>query len=121
MAFIKISDLLTFTVGKTYYVTFEGTEYECVAWAGNDGSIVIGNGSIYGGDGGNGEPFSCNSYADGSCYLNTNDYGTRENQSSVSDSYQANGIIRSNTLSFAAQLAKRENTGFRLRFWFRHG
>ena len=76
MAFIKISDLLTFTVGKTYYVTFEGTEYECVAWAGDDGSIVIGNGSIYGGDGGNGEPFSCNSYADGSCYLNTNDYGT---------------------------------------------
>ncbi len=59
--------------GETYYVTFNNEEYECVAWANseiNDG-VFIGNGSIYGREGmGGNEPFTCDSYPDGSIYLN---------------------------------------------------
>lgn len=68
----QISDSLAFVEGEKYIVTFEGTEYECIAWAGEHESVCVGNGDIYGGEGkGNNEPFSCDSYPDGACYLNT--------------------------------------------------
>ena len=61
----------------TYYVTLNGVKYECIAREYNDGDIIIGNGIIYG-DGivGNNEPFSCDSYSDGSIYLNSATAGT---------------------------------------------
>ena len=44
--------------GCTYFVTFNRTEYECVAYYhAYRGSVVIGNGSLIGIEGGNGEPF----------------------------------------------------------------
>lgn len=44
--------------GCTYFVTFNRTEYECVAYGYNDsGMAIIGNGSLLGVEGGNGEPF----------------------------------------------------------------
>lgn len=59
-----------FKLGHTYIVNFNGVEYECVAW-GSLGHNCIGNGDIYGGAGmGGDEPFSCDSYSDGSVYLN---------------------------------------------------
>jgi hypothetical protein len=71
-------------LGKTYNVTFNGKEYNCIAWHPNDGGgILIGNGSICGGEdaasgniGGNNEPFSCDSYENGTCYLNVSEPGT---------------------------------------------
>lgn len=66
----------TFVVGETYTVVIDGVEYQCVAWQGSDG-VCIGNGDIYGGEGlGGDEPFSCDSYDDGSMYLNTLELGT---------------------------------------------
>ena len=65
-------------VGQTYFVILNGVSYECVAWYSDavDG-VIIGNGVIYGGEGGgNGEPFSCDSYLRGDIYLNTEKAGT---------------------------------------------
>ena len=65
------------TVGKTYFVILDGVSYECVAWYSDDAdAVMIGNGAIYGGEGGNGEPFSCDSYSSGDIYLNTEKAGT---------------------------------------------
>lgn len=73
----EIPTSIVFVEGQTYNITFNGTEYECIAWYYSDGdSVVIGNGSIIGGEGGNGEPFACDSYSNGSCYLDTPDEGT---------------------------------------------
>ena len=53
---VQISNVPMFDIGTTYYVTFNGVEYECVAY-GMWEAIVVGNGAIAGGSGGNGEPF----------------------------------------------------------------
>ena len=76
--YVQISNQLYFEVGKTYHVTFNGENYECVAWDNGDDSILIGNGEIYGGNGGNGEPFSCDSYDEGVCYINVTESGVYE-------------------------------------------
>ncbi len=80
--YAKLPNSITLEVGKTYNVTFNGTVYECVAWS-NNNAVLIGNGSIYGGNdistgnvGGNGEPFSFDSYDNGSIYLNVSESGT---------------------------------------------
>lgn len=55
-----------FIAGETYIVIFDGVPFECVAWVSDEEDmenvIIVGNGEIYGGSGGNGEPFSidCN-------------------------------------------------------------
>ena len=65
------------TVGQTYFVILDGVSYECVAWYSDDeDAVIIGNGAIFGGEGGNGEPFSCDSYSEGEIYLNTEKAGT---------------------------------------------
>ena len=66
------------TVGQTYFVILDGVSYECVAWYSNNDSdaVIIGNGAIFGGEGGNSEPFSCDSYSSGEIYLNTEKAGT---------------------------------------------
>lgn len=74
--YIQFDNLLTFVEGETYFVTFNGKLYECVAWVGDEDSICIGNGNIYGGVGlGDEVPFSCDSYSNGECYLNVIDNG----------------------------------------------
>lgn len=74
--YTTISEELTFIDGQTYVVTFNGIEYTCVAWVNDDGAIILGNGDIYGGSGmGDDVPFSCDSYDDGSCYLNVESTG----------------------------------------------
>ena len=67
--YIEIYKDITLEVGKTYNVVFNGTEYECIAWSNSYNAILIGNGSICGGNnvstgniGGNNEPFSCENY-----------------------------------------------------------
>ena len=65
------------TVGQTYFVILNGISYECVAWYSDDEEVVIiGNGYIFGGEGGNSEPFSCDSHSSGNIYLNTEKAGT---------------------------------------------
>lgn len=55
-----VSDSIKLVEGYTYLVTFNGTEYECVAYCYDDWDIVIiGNGSLVDAEGGNGEPFAC--------------------------------------------------------------
>ena len=72
-----LPDTTQLTVGKTYFVILNGVSYECVAWYSDDeGAVIIGNGDIFGGVGGNGEPFSCDSYSSGEIYLNTEKAGT---------------------------------------------
>ena len=73
-----LPDTTQLTVGKTYFVILNGVSYECVAWYSDDEeAVIIGNGAIYGGEGGgNGEPFSCDSYSSGEIYLNTEKAGT---------------------------------------------
>lgn len=71
-----ISDSLTFVDCETYFVTFNGELYECVAWSGPYGSICIGNGSGLGGVETGSEPFVCMSYDDGDCYLIGAEAGT---------------------------------------------
>ena len=59
-----------FTEGQTYFVTFDGTDYECVAWRANEEESCLGNGSIYGGDDNGGdEPFVVIAYDNGVCYF----------------------------------------------------
>ena len=44
------------TVGQTYFVILDGVSYECVAWYSDEEEVVIiGNGAIFGGEGGNGD------------------------------------------------------------------
>lgn len=58
------------TAGQAYTVVLNGVTYECIARQYDSGGL-IGNGTIYGdGDAGNSEPFSCDSYDDGTIYLN---------------------------------------------------
>ena len=65
------------TVGQTYFVILDGVSYECVAWYSDaEDAVIIGNGAIFGGEGGNSEPFSCDSYSSGDIYLNTEKAGT---------------------------------------------
>ena len=65
------------TVGQTYFVILDGVSYECVAWYSDEEEVVIiGNGAIFGGEGGDSEPFSCDSYSNGHIYLNTEKAGT---------------------------------------------
>lgn len=54
-----VSDSVKLIEGYTYLVTFNGTEYECVAYCYDDwGIVIIGNGSLIDAEGGNGEPFA---------------------------------------------------------------
>lgn len=71
-----ISHILT--VGQTYFVTLNGVAYECVAWISTEDSdeVIIGNGAIYGGDGGNDEPFSFYSNSNCEIYLMVATAGT---------------------------------------------
>lgn len=73
-----ISSNLTLVDGQTYKVTFNGTEYECVASATDYGAIFIGNGSKFDVSSGNNEPFFCfvNSDGNSECYLATSETGT---------------------------------------------
>lgn len=72
-----LPDTTQLTVGKTYFIILDGVSYECVAWYSDDEcAVIIGNGAIFGGEGGNDEPFSCDSYSDGEIYLNTEKAGT---------------------------------------------
>ena len=60
--------------GQVYVVNLNDIKHTCVARSWDDGDSdvsLIGNGTIYGDDNnGNGEPFSCDSYDDGTIYLN---------------------------------------------------
>lgn len=60
-------------VGKEYVVVFNGVTYNCVSWYSDDNSVVmLGNGSIYGGEGqGEDVPFSIDSHDASDSYLNT--------------------------------------------------
>lgn len=51
-------------VGTTCIVTFNGTDYECVA-RDLQGVVVIGNGTLFGMEGGNNEPFLIGSFPNG--------------------------------------------------------
>lgn len=76
--FAECDGSLLLVEGEIYTVTFNGVKYDCVAWLQNDGNghaVMIGNGSIYGGDGGNDEPFAFDSYDDGKIYLNVAENG----------------------------------------------
>lgn len=66
----------TIVEGETYIVHFNGVRYECVAWRSTDDEddVIVGNGAIYGGDGGNGEPFSLE-YDGSDFYLNVAEAG----------------------------------------------
>ena len=76
-AFAQISSPLYLTLDKTYEVVFNGITYECVAsYAVDWNTIFIGNSSILGSTGGNGEPFCIDVYNNGQAYLNTVDAGT---------------------------------------------
>ena len=73
----RLTKTTQLTVGQTYFVILDGVSYECAAWYSYDEeAVIIGNGYIFGGEGGNGEPFSCDSYPSGSIYLNTEKAGT---------------------------------------------
>jgi hypothetical protein len=54
--YVQVSNAPMFDIGTTYYVTFNGVEYECVAYDMWD-APVVGNGYLAGGSGGNEEPF----------------------------------------------------------------
>jgi len=65
-----------YTPGTTYIICFNGNEYECVAWGG-EYAVCVGNGDIYGDEGmGGDEPFSIDTYPDGSAYINVAEPGT---------------------------------------------
>lgn len=63
--------------GKKYIVIFNGTKYVCTAWSATEAdAVILGNGDIYGGEGGNGEPFAIDNYSNGAAYLNVTSSGT---------------------------------------------
>ena len=77
--------------GITYKVVLNDVVYECLSRKIEHDAILIGNGEIYGGDGkGNGEPFSCDNYVDGTFYLNVATPGTY----TISISYLPVDIIK---------------------------
>ena len=74
---VVLSKTTQLTIGQTYFVILDGVSYKCVAWYSDDeDAVMIGNGAIFGGEGGNGEPFSCDNYSGGEIYLNTEKAGT---------------------------------------------
>ena len=65
-----------FELGKTYYVTFDDVEYECVAWAVGDGDVFLGNGDlVWRGGKGENVPFAFEPNTYGVCFL-TKEAGT---------------------------------------------
>lgn len=59
--YAELDGVHAFVAGEKYIVLFNNIKYECIAWEANGlnyEAVIIGNGSIYGGDGGNDEPFS---------------------------------------------------------------
>lgn len=75
--YLEFDDDYTFEEGKTYYVTFNGVQYKCVAYYNEDWeAYLIGNGSIYDMDGGNNEPFIFENYDDGFTCLSIEETGT---------------------------------------------
>lgn len=68
---------LAFVEGETYFVTFEGITYECIAWEFYNGGLIVGNETIVGLTGGNSnnEPFMCCSM-DNSCLVVVPENGT---------------------------------------------
>lgn len=69
--------LTTDMVGKTYKVRFNGVEYECeaVKFSGVDG-VHLGNTSLIGAQGGNGEPFII--FDEGNCVIGVSEPGEYE-------------------------------------------
>lgn len=69
--------LTTDMVGKTYKVRFNGVEYECeaVKFSGVDG-VYLGNTSLIGAQGGNGEPFII--FDQGNCVIGVSEPGEYE-------------------------------------------
>lgn len=96
--------------GKTYRVLFNNNEYICTARAWNGGdedTILIGNGTIYGdGDIGNNEPFSCGYYDIDTMYLVTTSngtnslviYDTEETVHQLDEKYIPDSIARTNDI-----------------------
>ena len=86
--YIELQTKLFLNMDMTYYVTLNGVEYVCKPWGQStsgyysvyNNMVAIGNGNIYGGEG-MGDldyPFSCDSYNDGTIYLNVNSGDERE-------------------------------------------
>ena len=88
-SYVELQSNYTAKVGETYIVNFNGADYECIAWWSEDEAVIIGNGSIYGGDGkGEEVPFSFDSYDDGSIYLNISNDDGGLYDISISGSYE---------------------------------
>lgn len=67
---------LYYVVGETYTVNFNGTIYECIAYEILEENVVcIGNGSIVGITGGNGEPFFSYSDVDNETFIQVAEAG----------------------------------------------
>lgn len=68
-AYVLFEQKLVLELNKTYYVTFNNKEYECISWRNDYGGVSIGNGSIFNNSGGNDEPFAFDSYSNGEIYF----------------------------------------------------
>lgn len=60
--FIEGAIDINLVIGDTYFVNWNGVEYECVCYY-SGGDLAIGNDACFGGNGGNGEPFVISNYS----------------------------------------------------------
>ena len=96
-------------VGSEYVVGFGNENYTCIAWKEGD-VIYLGNGNIYPGNVNKGEnvPFSIDTYADGTAYLNTqvgNEYvvsiGTPGIVKKLDEKFLPDGLVYTDDLPVA--------------------
>lgn len=77
--YTQVSNTSHFIEGDTYLVTYNGTEYECVAYGSvfnHAPTILLGNATLLELTGGNGEPFVFDSYNDNTIYFNVSSAGS---------------------------------------------
>lgn len=72
--YCKFEEKFGLVPGQEYTVIFNGSEYTCIAWY-NGSEVILGNGNIYGGIGGENVPFSIDNYVEGEAYLNVSEGG----------------------------------------------
>ena len=72
----ELTDLDALEADQVCIVTLDGVEYECTAYDPGDGTVVIGNGGLFAGEAGTGEPFCVCKFPENTGFIFLSDNAT---------------------------------------------